>query len=1004
MTEKAKATILVFYSFAHKMFFMTEFKKIGNGIWEIEKEATMRVPARVIATEKLLKEIEQGAIDQLKNTATLPGIQKVAWGMPDMHWGYGFCIGGVAAFDAKEEGVVSPGGIGFDINCTHPDTKVLLKNGYWITIKALEKKFKEIGANIFDKQDNSLKNASIAMFLKREEKKGILEIKTKTGRLLKITGDHPVLAINGMKNAAELEKEQIMVYGFEGVAFEEPSNKILLTKKNVEKFLDEFGLTNKGNAKKQVLTFFDKIGILPLKYDSPQLPSILKIMGFVYGDGSISITKNGNWQVSFFGKAEDLETIRKDLQSLGFKAQQIFRRKRDHCINTFYGKREFHFEENSLLKKSKAFAALLVLLGVPFGAKTHKEYRIPKWVLDAPLWQKRLFLASFFGAELSAPKTLNKYNFFELQLNMNKSSTLKENAIDFLNDIRLMLFEFGVKSRAPVIVNGYTYEGKKGQTTGFRILIKANPRNLIRLFETVGFEYNKEKQKKGCLAASYLRLKEKISKERENARAKALERYNSGETVTSIRKDLVKEFVSEQFIRHSIWTKYKSKPRIAIDFISFEEYCKKSAVGNEGFIWEEIEEIKAVPYNGFVYDLTIANENHNFIADSFVVSNCGVRLVRTNLTAQELKPKLKELLDTLFSLVPAGVGGKGKISLNETQLKELLRHGARWAVENNYGWEKDLKHIEENGEMKEANPEKVSQKAIQRGKPQSGTLGSGNHFLEIQEVKEIFDEKIAKKFGLFEGQAVVMLHSGSRGLGHQIATDYIEVMLSAMKKYGISVPDKQLACAPIESVEGKDYLAAMNCGVNYAFANRQAMTHWAREGFAKVLGQSAESLGMNLVYDICHNVAKFEEHEINGKKKEVLVHRKGATRAMPAGRKENPVDYSSTGHPAIIPGSMGTSSFVLVGTEFGLQETFASVCHGAGRAMSRTSAMKMKRGEQVKAELEAKGEIIKGASFAGLAEEAPEAYKDIEEVIKSIELAGIGKKVARMVPLAVMKG
>ncbi len=384
--------------------------------------------------------------------------------------------------------------------------------------------------------------------------------------------------------------------------------------------------------------------------------------------------------------------------------------------------------------------------------------------------------------------------------------------------------------------------------------------------------------------------------------------------------------------------------------------------------------------------------------------NCGVRLIRTNLSAQEIKPKVRELIDVLFNLVPAGVGGKGKIKLNEAQLRELLQHGARWAVENGYGWEKDLKHIEENGEMKGANPAKVSQKALQRGMPQSGTLGSGNHFLEIQKVEQVFDEKIAKKFGLFQGQAVVMLHSGSRGCGHQIATDYIDVMLNAMQKYGISVPDRQLACAPIESKEGQDYLLAMNCGVNYAFANRQAMMHWTREGFAQILGQDAEKLGMDLVYDICHNVAKFEQHEIGGKKKEVLIHRKGATRAMPAGRKENPADYMLTGHPAIIPGSMGTASYVVVGTESGLKEAFASVAHGAGRAMSRTSAMKMKRGEQVKKELEAKGEVVKGASWAGLAEEAPEAYKDIDEVIKSIELAGIGLKVAKMVPLGVMKG
>ncbi|MFH1257170.1 MAG: RtcB family protein [Candidatus Diapherotrites archaeon] len=384
--------------------------------------------------------------------------------------------------------------------------------------------------------------------------------------------------------------------------------------------------------------------------------------------------------------------------------------------------------------------------------------------------------------------------------------------------------------------------------------------------------------------------------------------------------------------------------------------------------------------------------------------NCGIRLIKTNLAEKDVRPKMKELFDVLFSLVPAGVGEKGKWRMNEKELKEVLNYGAKKAVEKGFGWEKDLEHIEEKGCMKEANAEKVSIKAIQRGMPQCGTLGSGNHFLEVQKVEKVFDEKVAKVFGMHEGQIIVMLHSGSRGCGHQIATDYIEVMLGAMKKYAISVPDKQLACAPIESKEGKDYLAAMSAGVNYAFANRQAMTHWLREGFEKVFNQSAESLGMELLYDICHNVAKFEEHQVNGEKKKLLVHRKGATRAFAAGRKENPKEFMQTGHPAIIPGSMGTASYVLVGTEKGLQETFGSVCHGAGRVMSRHEAMKRKRGEQVKKELEEKGQVVKGASWSGLAEEMPEAYKDIDEVIRSVELSGIGRKVAKMAPLGVMKG
>ncbi|MDD5162889.1 MAG: RtcB family protein [Candidatus ainarchaeum sp.] len=384
--------------------------------------------------------------------------------------------------------------------------------------------------------------------------------------------------------------------------------------------------------------------------------------------------------------------------------------------------------------------------------------------------------------------------------------------------------------------------------------------------------------------------------------------------------------------------------------------------------------------------------------------SCSVRLIRTNLEAKEIKPKLKELIEVLFELIPAGVGEKGKIRLGKDELGELFASGAAYSVKKGYGWKTDLERTEENGKMKNANPAKVSEKAFQRGLNQSGTLGSGNHFLEIQEVKEIFDSETAKKFGLFKGQAVIMLHSGSRGAGHQIATDYIDKMLQAMEKYKIKVPDRQLACTPINSEEGQDYLQAMNCGVNYALANHQAMTHWTREGFEKVFKQKAEDLGMNVVYTVCHNIAKLEKHEINGKQKELLVHRKGATRAMPAGRTENPKVYITTGHPVIIPGSMGTSSYVLVGTETALKETFASVCHGAGRAMSRHAAMQRKRGEEVKKELELKGQVVKGASWEGLAEEAPEAYKDIDEVIAAVELSGLCKKISRHFPMAVMKG
>jgi len=378
--------------------------------------------------------------------------------------------------------------------------------------------------------------------------------------------------------------------------------------------------------------------------------------------------------------------------------------------------------------------------------------------------------------------------------------------------------------------------------------------------------------------------------------------------------------------------------------------------------------------------------------------NCGVRLLSSNLSAEDVKPKLRNLTNSLFDNVPSGLGSESKLRYSERELDEVCLGGAKWAVEKGFGIKDDLARTEEDGCIKGADPAKVSAKAKQRGRPQLGTLGSGNHFLEIQKVDSIYDKEIAAKFGIREkGQITVMVHCGSRGLGYQIADEYIQVMLNAARKYGIKLPDNELACAPLSSREADDYVKAMYCAVNYAFANRQFITHWVRETFR----QYFPDVRMDMVYDVCHNIAKFEEHDEVGR---VCVHRKGATRAFAAGRSEVPEEYRSVGQPVLVPGDMGTASYVLVGTETAMKESFGSVCHGAGRVMSRTRALSNQRGEDVQKKLEAKGEVIKAASWKVLAEEAPEAYKDVDEVVKSIELAGLGRIVARVVPFGVVKG
>ncbi len=385
--------------------------------------------------------------------------------------------------------------------------------------------------------------------------------------------------------------------------------------------------------------------------------------------------------------------------------------------------------------------------------------------------------------------------------------------------------------------------------------------------------------------------------------------------------------------------------------------------------------------------------------------NCGVRLLRTNLTYNEIKPKLKELVDEIFVNIPSGVGRSGKIRLNKNELDEVLIKGAKWAVEQGYGWESDLEHIEERGQMEFADPTKVSNTAKSRGAPQLGTLGSGNHFLEIQKVEKIYDREIAKAYGIEEeGQITVMVHTGSRGFGHQVCSDYLKTMERAAKKYGINLPDKQLACAPASSQEAQNYFKAMCCAVNYAFANRQMIAHWTRECFEKVFKQDAESLGLATVYEVAHNIAKLEEHVVDGKRVKVYVHRKGATRAFGPGHKDLPTDYLKYGQPVLIPGDMGTESYVLAGTAKAMEETFGSTCHGAGRKLSRIAAKRKFRGEKILREMLDRGIYVRAASKPVLAEEASPAYKDVSEVVESAHGAGISKLVAKLVPIGVAKG
>ena len=435
-------------------------------------------------------------------------------------------------------------------------------------------------------------------------------------------------------------------------------------------------------------------------------------------------------------------------------------------------------------------------------------------------------------------------------------------------------------------------------------------------------------------------------------------------------------------------------------------------VANVAFLPGIVKASLAMPDIHWGYGFSIGGVAATSVEDGGVISpggvgfdiNCGVRLLKTDLGYEDVKEKLETLVYSLFSDIPTGVGSKGDIKVSEKEEKAILLKGSKWAVEKGFGSEDDLECTEEFGAIAGADPDNVSGRAYERGKAQSGTLGSGNHFLEVQVIDQVYDQKICDELKLRVGQITIMIHSGSRGLGYQICDDYSRDMVGCLQKYKINVPDRQLACAPVDSKEGKAYLGAMRCAANYAWANRQCLMHLTRKVFERVFQKSWQGLGMNLIYDVAHNIAKLENYVIDGKEKLLCVHRKGATRSFGPGHPALPQRYKKIGQPVIIPGDMGRNSYLLVGTQRAVDETFGSTCHGAGRLKSRTEATRTLNADSLLKELSSQGIIVKASGRGTLVEEAPQAYKNINDVVDVVHNAGISKRVCRMRPLGVIKG
>ena len=969
-------------------------KRVSDVVWELPKDYKdcMRVPGRIYLNEILLDELEPEVLEQIANVACLPGIYKYSIAMPDVHYGYGFCL--------------------------HPDAKVLTEHGFYYRIKDYES-LKDEKVNVFNTEDKKIEASDVKKFFKLKPYCKIYKIKTKLGYETIATEDHPFYTPYGMIELKNLKVgDRVAIYPFEGVEYEEPSNEIIIDENDVIKCMEELNLSK--NSKEIILRKLKERDLIPLTYNHKKLPYLLKIMGFIFGDGSMNfIGKRGDGIIHFSSKhSEDLERIREDIKKIGYTPSRVYKKENDCYF--------FYVNASSLV-------VLLYALGVPIGNKTLNKYDFPEWIFNCKLWQKRLFLASFFGAELRKPypRKDRKALFTFPTLEMAKNTKIKEDALKFLENIVKLLNEFGVE--ATITKRNSTHKRNDGiETVRYVLTIIGTSKNLINLWAKIGYEYNRERQELGCYAVAFLKYREREINRRKTLAEKVKELFNEGKKPSEIIRLLNVSKEDERFVK-DIWYKLKNgkeikEIRVPSNFPSYEEFINEIKVG-DGLVWDEIESIEEVDDVDEVYDFTVNHKDHNFMADNFLVSNCiggvaafdqregvispggvgfdvncGVRLIRTNLTKDEVQPKIKELIKTLFKNVPSGLGSKGILKFSKSVMDDVLEEGVRWAVKEGYGWKEDLEFIEEHGCLKDADSSYVSDKAKERGRTQLGSLGSGNHFLEVQYVEKVFDEEAAEVFGIEENQVVVMVHTGSRGLGHQICTDYLRTMEKAAKNYGIKLPDRQLACAPFESEEGQSYFKAMCCGANYAWANRQMITHWVRESFEEVFKIHAEDLEMSIVYDVAHNIAKKEEHVIDGRKVKVIVHRKGATRAFPPKHRQIPKEYKDVGQPVIIPGDMGTASYLMRGTEIAMRETFGSTAHGAGRKLSRAKALKLWKGKEIQKRLAEMGIVAMSDSKAVMAEEAPEAYKSVDLVADTCHRAGISLKVARMRPLGVIKG
>ncbi|MFB6079289.1 MAG: RtcB family protein [Halarchaeum sp.] len=861
------------------------------------------------------------------------------------------------------------------MNCISGNTDVLLEFGRRRAIRSFSSAVESERALVQTDADETPSN--VGLFTETSNRT-VHEVTTDTGDTVEATADHPFLTPDGMVELDDIDAGDIVYQRqFEGLPDEEPPEFVVLDESD---FADE---------DPQLVRVLKARDLLPLRSTDDAFAHLLKLVGFHTGDGSFSGTQS--W---FYADPEDCEAIQEDIEAVGFTPSRIYEREREHSV----GGNEFETTEYSVRSTSNAFKQLLIRLGAPDGKKTLSDFTTPDYLDRLADWQVALYLSAFFGAEMSAPATVSAKNFFAPSVSHNRNVEVGDAGETFLRELMGHLNDLGVRTNALETVE--RGENAAGETVRYRFGVSSEASNLTRFFSTIGYRYNRGKRRKAALATAYLKRKKRHIDERARVAKEAKAMADGGASLSEVKASFD---ANDRFIERSVYDGRDGRPRPAADFPDYDAFVERVETRGVavGAVVESVTELGEKS----VYDIGVAHDEHNFVANGFVVSNCGVRMVKTNLTYDDIKGREEEVVEALFDAVPTGLGGGGVIDGDADTMAGVLSRGMDWAREAGYATAADLEHCEDEGYRPDAEPAKVSQKAKDRGRNQLGSLGSGNHFLEVQRVTDVYREDVADAFGLEADQLVVLIHCGSRGLGHQVCSDYLRRIEEEYEGFLSDLPDDNLAAAPAGSELAEDYYGAMCAAINFAWVNRQLITHQVRETFADVFETPWEDLGMELLYDVAHNIAKKEVHEVAGEDRECYVHRKGATRAFPAGHPEVPAAYRDVGQPVIIPGSMGAGSYVLRGGEESMERTFGSTAHGAGRLMSRTQAKREYRGEQVQADLEAHEHVyVKAQSGATIAEEAPGVYKDVDEVVRVSDELGIGDKVARTYPVVNIKG